>query len=168
MARLSYSAREELPHRDFALPSKREGGKGGYPIPDAGHARNALARVSQFGSSAQKAEVRAKVHAKYPSIRIGAGGYVPNPAQNRAIHAGDAKPRDHALALASATHLLRMGHITPAHHAQISNHVHNVLAQMKQQQPPQMQSLGQSAMGAPPQGMPPQMGGSGSPFGFGS
>ena len=30
--------------------------------------RNALARVSQHGTSAEKATVRRKVHAKYPSI----------------------------------------------------------------------------------------------------
>ncbi len=54
--------------KDFALPSKRKGGKGGYPIEDKSHARNALARVSEYGDSAQKAEVRKKVHAKYPSI----------------------------------------------------------------------------------------------------
>lgn len=68
MARLSFAARKKLPKKDFALPGKRSGGKGGYPIPDASHARNALARVSEFGSSAQKAQVRAKVHAKFPGI----------------------------------------------------------------------------------------------------
>jgi hypothetical protein len=68
MARLSYGEREHLPAKDFAAPSKRKGGKGGYPIPDAAHARNALARVSQFGSPALKAEVRAKVHRKFPGI----------------------------------------------------------------------------------------------------
>lgn len=68
MARLSYGARKAMPKKSFALPSKREGGKGGYPIPDKAHARNALSRVSQFGSSSEKATVRAKVHAKFPGI----------------------------------------------------------------------------------------------------
>lgn len=68
MARLTSSERKRLPTQDFALPGKREGGKGGYPIPDKAHARNALSRVSQFGSSAEKAKVRAKVHRKFPSI----------------------------------------------------------------------------------------------------
>jgi len=68
MSKLSYRARKALPTKDFAAPSKRQGGKGGYPIPDASHARNALARVSQFGSPALKAKVRAKVHAKFPTI----------------------------------------------------------------------------------------------------
>lgn len=111
MARLSYGAREEMPERDFALPSKREGGKGGYPIPDASHARNALARVSEFGNSAQKAEVRAKVHAKFPGIGQSPGGYVPNPQMN--------KPHMHALSMAAATHLQRMGHISPSQSAAI-------------------------------------------------
>jgi hypothetical protein len=68
MARLSYAERKKMPKKEFAVPSKKEGGKGGYPIPDASHARNALARVSQHGSPAEKKEVRAKVHAKYPGI----------------------------------------------------------------------------------------------------
>ena len=57
---------------DFALPGKGEGpkgaGSGSYPIPDASHARNALARVAQHGSPAEKAEVREKVHEKFPGI----------------------------------------------------------------------------------------------------
>lgn len=68
MAKLTYKARASMPKKSFALPGKRKGGKGGYPIPDANHARNALARVSQFGTPAQKATVRAKVHAKFPGI----------------------------------------------------------------------------------------------------
>lgn len=72
MAKLSMGQRKKLPSKDFALPGKGAGpsgkGSGSYPIPDASHARNALARVSQHGSSAQKAAVRAKVHAKYPGI----------------------------------------------------------------------------------------------------
>lgn len=66
--KLTYKHRERMKKSEFALPSKREGGKGGYPIEDKAHARNALARVSQFGSAAQEAEVRRKVHAKFPSI----------------------------------------------------------------------------------------------------
>lgn len=57
-----------MPTSEFAVPSKRKGGKGGYPIPDANHARNALSRASQFGSPAVKAQVRAKVAAKFPGI----------------------------------------------------------------------------------------------------
>lgn len=68
MARLSYGARKRMSKSNFALPTKRSGGKGGYPIPDKSHARNALARVSQFGSPAQKAKVRSAVHARFPSI----------------------------------------------------------------------------------------------------
>ena len=72
MARLSYGERKSMPKSEFAIPSEKKGGKGGYPIPDKAHARNALARVSQHGSSSEKATVRAKVHAKYPDI--GKGG----------------------------------------------------------------------------------------------
>lgn len=65
---LTSKERKDMPKGEFAVPSKRRGGKGGYPIPDKAHARNALARVSQFGTAAEKAEVRAKVHAKFPDI----------------------------------------------------------------------------------------------------
>lgn len=72
MARLSYKQRKSMPKSEFALPgnknSKNKAGKGAYPIQDKAHARNALSRVSQFGTPAEKATVRAKVHAKYPDI----------------------------------------------------------------------------------------------------
>jgi hypothetical protein len=59
---LTAKQRHALPAGDFALPGER------YPIEDKAHARNALARVSQNGSSAEKDEVRSKVHRKYPEI----------------------------------------------------------------------------------------------------
>jgi len=62
MAKLTTKARKALPKKDFALPGGR------YPIENASHARNALARVSQHGSPAEKAKVRAAVERKYPSI----------------------------------------------------------------------------------------------------
>lgn len=71
MARLTTKARKALPRDDFALPAKREGGKGGYPIPNKSHARNALARVSEFGTPKEKATVRKKVDEKFPSMEKG-------------------------------------------------------------------------------------------------
>jgi hypothetical protein len=75
MAKLTSAGRKKLPSSSFALPGKGKGpegkGAGSYPIPDASHARNALSRVSQHGSSAEKARVRAKVHAKFPNIGKG-------------------------------------------------------------------------------------------------
>lgn len=72
MAKLNMAARKKLPSSSFALPGKGEGksgkGSGSYPIPDASHARNALARVAQHGSASEKATVRAKVRAKFPNI----------------------------------------------------------------------------------------------------
>jgi hypothetical protein len=62
MAKLTTETRNKLPGKSFAGPARS------YPINDPAHARNALSRVSQFGSPALKAQVRAKVHAKYPSI----------------------------------------------------------------------------------------------------
>lgn len=74
MAKLSYKERKKMPKKEFALPSKKKGGKGGYPIPDKSHARNALARVSAYGTPSEKKTVRAKVHAKFPSIGKQHGG----------------------------------------------------------------------------------------------
>ena len=73
--KLSYKERQKLPSGDFALPGKGtgpEGKQGGsYPIPDESHARNALARVSQHGSEAEKRKVKSAVARKFPEIKIG-------------------------------------------------------------------------------------------------
>lgn len=62
MAKLTTMMRNRLSSGSFALPGRR------YPIPDASHARNALSRVSQFGSSEEKSRVRSAVHRKFPGI----------------------------------------------------------------------------------------------------
>jgi hypothetical protein len=64
MPKLTPKKRKRLAKSSFAVPSKRA-----YPINDLPHARNALARVAQHGSASQKASVRRKVYAKYPSLR---------------------------------------------------------------------------------------------------
>lgn len=63
MAKLTYGQRKKLPASSFAIPEKRA-----YPINDIAHARNALARVSQFGTPEEKRRVRAAVYKKYPSL----------------------------------------------------------------------------------------------------
>jgi hypothetical protein len=63
MAKLSTKSRKRMKSSTFALPGKRK-----YPIPDKAHARNALARVAQHGTPAEKKKVRAAVHRKFPSI----------------------------------------------------------------------------------------------------
>lgn len=65
MAKLSSKQRDALPGKSFVFPGARS-----YPINDAGHARNALARVSQHGSPAQIAKVRAAVRKKYPGMHV--------------------------------------------------------------------------------------------------
>lgn len=62
MAVLTSEDRKRLRGSQFAGPDRS------YPIPDKSHARNALSRVSQFGSPSLKKRVRAAVHSKYPSI----------------------------------------------------------------------------------------------------
>jgi hypothetical protein len=63
MAKLTAKKRKALPKASFAVPEKD-----GYPIHDKAHARNALSRVAQHGSPAEKAKVRAAVKRKYPDI----------------------------------------------------------------------------------------------------
>jgi hypothetical protein len=65
MGTLTTKQRNRIPQGDFALPSKRE-----YPINDAAHARDALARVAANGTPAEQAEVRAAVHKQYPAIAV--------------------------------------------------------------------------------------------------
>jgi hypothetical protein len=63
MAKLKAKSRKRMKSKSFALPKSRK-----YPIHDKAHARNALSRVSQHGTAAQKRKVRAAVRRKYPSI----------------------------------------------------------------------------------------------------
>jgi hypothetical protein len=62
MARLIAARRNKIPTKDFAGPDRS------FPIQDASHARNALARASQFHPEL-KAKIRAKVHKKFPGIK---------------------------------------------------------------------------------------------------
>ena len=66
MAKLTTAMRKALPASDFAEPKERK-----YPMPDASHARNALARVSQHGSPAEKAKVKHKVRTLFSGIKQG-------------------------------------------------------------------------------------------------
>jgi hypothetical protein len=63
MTKLTTATRDKLPKGDFALPGRR------YPIEDEAHARDALSRVSQNGTSAEKATVRGKVLERFPEIK---------------------------------------------------------------------------------------------------
>lgn len=63
MSKLTYGERKSLKRGSFAIPGERK-----YPIENAAHARNALARVSQFGTPSEQARVRAAVHRRYPGI----------------------------------------------------------------------------------------------------
>ena len=62
MARLTTKTRKALPTKAFAGPDRS------YPINDPSHARNALARASQYAPKALEERVRAAVHRRYPSI----------------------------------------------------------------------------------------------------
>jgi hypothetical protein len=62
LAVLTAKTRKALPRDAFAMPGGR------YPIHDASHARNALARVSQYGDPEEKKRVRGAVKSRYPGI----------------------------------------------------------------------------------------------------
>ena len=65
MTKLTTATRNKITNGDFALPGRR------YPIEDEVHARDALSRVSQDGTPAEKATVRGKVRERFPGIRQG-------------------------------------------------------------------------------------------------
>jgi hypothetical protein len=65
---LTAKARNALATSSFALPGRR------YPIENASHARNALARASQNASPAEQATIRAKVKQRFPAIDVEAKG----------------------------------------------------------------------------------------------
>jgi hypothetical protein len=71
---LTAAGRRALPSKDFALPGKGEGkdgkGSGSYPIPDRGHAKAALSRAAANASPAEQAKIKAKVHAKFPGMKL--------------------------------------------------------------------------------------------------
>jgi hypothetical protein len=62
VSKLKAAQRNALPSKDFAGPARS------YPIDTSNRARNALSRVSQYGTADLKAQVRAAVHKKYPGI----------------------------------------------------------------------------------------------------
>ena len=63
MAKLTARGRAKLRSTQFALPGRR------YPIHDLAHARNALARVAQYGTRSEQARVRTAVYKKYPALK---------------------------------------------------------------------------------------------------
>jgi hypothetical protein len=64
VAEMSAKRRKALPKQSFALPGRR------YPINDEAHAKNALARVAQHGTPAEKKKVQAAVRKRYPGIAV--------------------------------------------------------------------------------------------------
>lgn len=64
MGKLDAKKRNALPSKEFAGPDRS------YPIENGNHARDALARVSEFGSPKLKAEVRSNVAKKFPGMAV--------------------------------------------------------------------------------------------------
>lgn len=61
---LTTVGRKHVAPENFVFPEEKK-----YPIHDIAHARNALARVSQYGSPEEISKVRSKVYTKYPSLK---------------------------------------------------------------------------------------------------
>lgn len=55
--------RSKMPARSFAVPGEKK-----YPVTSVKQARNAIARVEQHGSPAEKKAVYSKVKSKYPAL----------------------------------------------------------------------------------------------------
>lgn len=72
MTKLTTAARKNLSSSQFAVPSKAPA-SGSYPINDASHAQNALARSA---GKPVASKVKAAVKKKYPNIGI--KGYIAN------------------------------------------------------------------------------------------
>jgi hypothetical protein len=64
MAPITSKQRDDLPPSKFAIPPDK------YPIDTRERAANALARVSQFGSPEEKAQVRKAVCKLYPDFGV--------------------------------------------------------------------------------------------------
>lgn len=68
-ADLTAASRDQVAKKNFALSAKQsDTGKPAYPIHDKAHAANALARVKQHGSPAEKSEVYKDVARKFPEL----------------------------------------------------------------------------------------------------
>ena len=74
MSKLRAAQRNALPESAFAGPHRS------FPVDTPNRARNALARASQFHPEL-KVKIAAKVHRKYPSIKI--EGEAPKPRADR-------------------------------------------------------------------------------------
>jgi len=87
------------PAGSYALPGGGPGGADAYPINTRARGANALARVTQDGTPAEQAKVRAAVKAKYPDLPSsqGKGGSpaakAAKPAAKPAANPAAAKPK---------------------------------------------------------------------------
>jgi hypothetical protein len=61
--KLTSKRRNALASKTFALPKERK-----YPIDTIERARNALARVAQFGTPEEQSRVRRAVKRRFPSV----------------------------------------------------------------------------------------------------
>lgn len=71
---LTAHERQAMPKSDFALPGHGKGpkgaGAGSYPIDTEARARSALSRGAPNASPSELAQIKRRVHEKYPDIKI--------------------------------------------------------------------------------------------------
>ena len=96
---LTEHAREEIKPKNFAIPKGKH-----YPIENETHARNAIARVDQFGSPSEKNQVYSAVAKKYPGL-----------AARSSVPAVKAKEKDSCMKNAEANFKEAAKKINPEH-----------------------------------------------------
>lgn len=62
MAVLTAASRKKIKPSKFAVPGRK------YPIQDISHARNAMSRVRQYGTAAERKQVYSAVAKAYPGL----------------------------------------------------------------------------------------------------
>lgn len=62
MAVLTAASRKKIKTSKFAVPGRK------YPIQDIAHARNAMSRVRQYGTPAERKKVYSAVAKAYPGL----------------------------------------------------------------------------------------------------
>jgi len=104
MPKLTTAQRKKLPAHEFAIPTERK-----YPIEDEAHARNALARVAQHGTPAERMIVQLKVRSRFPTIDMPVKGTIKRNEGNMLAHAYKDWTNHEAYVDANGNYRLKIG-----------------------------------------------------------
>jgi len=100
MRTLTAKLRGALPKKAFVVPPKKgeaPSERGGYPIPDRGHAGLAVGLARKYASPAVRAKVEAAVAKKYPDLpsvrkKVKLRGRIASSKRGTAVQAPDISP----------------------------------------------------------------------------